>query len=70
MNGKLQGYPIQFNIYATDEQEVEELRRSIVGFIGLHASHGRAVTAKKVTKALNEWDKNPIIKNRIINYFE
>ena len=67
---QLKGYPIAFNIYAASEQEAEECRRAIISFIGLHAAQCRAVTAKKVTEALNNWDKNPIVRNRIIDYFK
>ena len=67
---QLKGFPIAFNIYAENEQEVENLRKVIISFIGLHASQCRAVTANKVASAIMNWDKNPIIKNNIINYFK
>ena len=66
----LKGFPIQFNIYAESEQEVEECRKAVITFIGYHASQCRAVTAKKVAHALANWDKNPIVKNHINNYFK
>ena len=66
----MQGYPITFNIYAENEQEADDARQAIVAFIGLHAQHGRAVTGKKVAAAVNGWDKNPIVKSQIINYFK
>lgn len=67
---KLQGFPLQFNIYAENETEVEECRMAIIAFIGLHASQCRAVTAKKLAQAISNWDKNPIVRNQIINYFK
>ena len=67
---KLIGFPLTFNIYAENEQEVEECRMAIIAFIGFHASQCRAVTARKVAQALSNWDKNPIVKNQIINYFK
>ena len=72
MNEKktLKGFPLQFNIYAENEKEVEECRLAIVTFIGLHASQCRAVTAKKVAQALANWEKNPIVRNHVINYFK
>ena len=71
MNKKqLKGFPLTFNIYAENEQEVEDCRMAIIAFIGLHASQCRAVTAKKVAHALSNWDKNAIVKNQIIKYFE
>lgn len=65
----LKGFPLTFNIYAESEEEVEECRRAIISFIGLHASQCRAVTTKKVANAISNWDKNLIVKNQIINYF-
>lgn len=65
----LKGIPITFNVYANDEQEVEVLRFVITEFIRLHAEQGRAVTAAKLTDALRNWDKNPIVRNRVIEYF-
>lgn len=63
-------FPIAFEVYAYDEREVEDLRMAIVAFIGHHAKCGRAVTAAKVAKAIANWDQNPIVKSRIIEYFK
>lgn len=63
------GFPITFNVYAIDEQEVEELRMAIVAFIGHHAHQGRAVDAARLARAIANWDKNPLVKNQIIKYF-
>ena len=67
---KLKGFPLTFDIYAENEQEVQEARRAIIAFIGFHASQCRAVTAKKVAQALNNWQNNAIVRNRIIQYFK
>ena len=66
----LKGFPITFNVYARDEQEVEELRMAVVAFIGCHARQGRAVDAARLAKAVANWDKNPIVRNQIISYFK
>lgn len=66
----MKGYPITFNIYAESAEEAEDARMAIVAFIGLHAQQGRAVTGKKIAQALSQWDKNPIVKNNVINYFK
>lgn len=63
-------FPISFEVYAYDEREVEDLRMAIVAFIGHHAQCGRAVTASKAAKAIANWDKNPIVKNKVIQYFQ
>ncbi len=62
-------YPITFQLYAHNEQEVEEARMAIIAFIGLHRRHNRAVTAQKVAQAVARWDQNPIVKSQIIKYF-
>lgn len=67
---QLQPFRISFELYAYDEQEAEEARMAIVTFIGQHAKQGRAVTGRKVTQAINNWDKNPLVKSQIINYFK
>lgn len=65
----MNGYEIKFNIYADSPEEVEAARTSIVSFINQHARHGRAVTARKITEAVSRWDKNPFVRNRIIEFF-
>ena len=67
---QLRGFPITFNIYACDEQEVEHLRTAIVNFIDQHRLHGRAVTAEKTAQAISNWEKNPIVRNRVIEYYK
>ena len=63
-------YQLQTPIYAESESEVVELRNAIVAFINEHRQHGRAVSARKVTEAIRNWDSNIIDKNRIINHFK
>lgn len=63
-------YQLQTPIYAESENEVVELRNAIVAFINEHRQHGRAVSARKVTEAIRNWDSNIIVKNRIINHFK
>ena len=67
---QLKGFPLTFNIYAENEKEVEDCRMAIIAFIGQHASQCRAVTAKKVAQAISNWEKNPLVKMNIINYFK
>lgn len=66
----LRGFPVTFNVYARDEMEAEELRMAIVAFIGHHAQCGRAVTAAKAARAIANWDRNPLVRNQIIQYFQ
>lgn len=67
---ELGAYPINFEIYAHSPQEAEDARMAIIAFIGLHAQQGRAVTGEKIAKALANWDSNPFVKNKIIEYFK
>ena len=64
------GFPITFDVYARNEQEVESLRMAIVAFIGCHARQGRAVDAERLAKAISNWGNNPIVRNKIIDYFK
>ena len=63
-------YNVEIPIYADSEAEAAELRQTIVWFINLHRSNNRAVTTKKVSDAIKQWDKNILVKNRIINHFK
>ena len=63
-------FPVSFQVYAYDAQEVEDLRSAIVDFIAVHAQQNRPVLAGKAAKAIREWDSNPFVKNRIIEYFK
>ena len=66
----MQGYPITLNIYAESAEEAEEARTALVGFIREHAKHGRAVTGKKIADAVSRWDRNPIVKHKIVEFFK
>ena len=66
----MRGYEIRFQIYAECEEEAEYARQALVEFIAEHARHGRAVTGKKLADAVRNWKSNPIVRNRIINYFK
>lgn len=67
---EMKGYEIKFNIYAENEQEAEDARKSIAEFISEHARNGRAVTGRKITDALSRWKDNIIVRNHIIKYFK
>ena len=64
------GYEVKFNIYAETQAEADAVSQAIIAFINEHAQKGIAVTAAKVTDAVKRWGGNPIIKNRITNYFK
>lgn len=62
--------PITFNIWATDEAEVAGLKQEICAFIDYHGQQGRKVSARKLTEALRNWQRNPIVRQSIINHFK
>lgn len=66
----MEGYEIKFKIYAKDAEEAARAEAAIKGFINHHATMGRAVTGDKITEAVNNWQRNPIVRNSIINYFK
>lgn len=66
----MKGYEIKFNIYAENEQEAEDARKAIIGFISEHAQQGRAVTGRKIVEAIAHWKDNIIVRNRINNHFK
>ena len=65
----LRALPISFEIYAYDEQEAEDARQAIIGFIEQHRRQNRAVTARKVADAIRRWDTKFLIRNEVIKYF-
>ena len=66
----MKGYEIRFHIYANSEEEAKRAENAIKMFISQHAMAGRAVTGDKVADALPKWERNPIVRNKIINYFK
>jgi hypothetical protein len=66
----MQGYELKINIYAENEVEVEEARQALAAFINQHAQQGRAVSATKITEAVKNWERNPLVRNAIINFFK
>ena len=62
-------FPITFEVYAYDAQEVEELRSAIVEFIATNAQRKVPILAGKAAQGIRNWDKNPLVKSKIIDYF-
>ena len=63
-------FNVDIPIYAETENEVQELRQTIVWFINLHRNNNRAVTARKVSDAIKAWDSNFLVKRKIIEHFK
>jgi hypothetical protein len=66
----MQVFNVNIPIYAESENEVAELRQTIVWFINLHRANGRAVSARKVSAAIKSWDSNFLVKKKIIDHFK
>ena len=67
MNDKIVN--ISFNVWANDESEGEALRKALCDFIDWFGQRGVKVTASKLTDAIDRWQVNPLVRNRIINHF-
>lgn len=63
------GYEVKFNIYAENQAEADAVSAAFKEFIDSQARTGVAVTARKVTEAVSRWGGNPMVRNRVINYF-
>lgn len=67
MNDKIVN--ISFNVWANNESEGEALRKALCDFIDWFGQRGVKVTASKLTNAIDRWQVNPLVRNRIINHF-
>lgn len=61
---------IEFNIWASSEEDGQMLREAIAGFIREHGEQGRKVSARKLAEAIGRWKENALVRNRIISYFQ
>ena len=59
----MEGYRIEFNIYAESQKEADEASDAIKRFISAQAQEGRAVTARKISEAMKRWSNNYFVKN-------
>lgn len=59
----MQGFKVEFNVYAESQQEADDAAKAIKDFISAYAQEGRAVTAKKISEAMARWSNNFFVKN-------
>lgn len=59
----MKGFPVTFNVYADTSEEAETASRAIKDFINAKARIGVAVTADKLTKAIEKWRDSIIVTN-------
>ncbi len=56
-------YKVQFYIYATSEDEVIELEKTMYDFVDSHYKKGVFVTARRVVEALRQFGSNLFVTN-------
>lgn len=61
---------ISFNVWANNEEEGVRLKQAICDFIDWFGQKGIKVTASKLTNAIDNWQTNALVKERIINHFK
>jgi len=67
----MQAFKVEsFNIWAESQQEADDMRKALIGFIEEHGKQGRYVTAAKITDAISHWKDNALIRNRVIEHFQ
>ena len=54
----MNGFEIKFNVYAETKEEAEKATEAIKAFISAKASQGIAVTAGKITSAVERYKDN------------
>lgn len=57
----MQGYRVQFNIYADSQEEADRASEAIKAFISEKARAGIAVTANKVAEAVGRFKDNYLV---------
>ena len=62
----MQGFPINFNVYANSQEEADMATLAIKQFITDSANRGVAITADKIYRAVKKWGLSPFV----INYFK
>lgn len=66
----MQVFPITIKIYAENEQEAEQARHALGGFVDQIGRHGLMVTGNKITAAVTRWEQNPFVKSQILKHFK
>lgn len=57
------GAKIVFNVYANRQEEADSASQAIATFIDNMAKQGVAVTAEKLSQAVQSWGNNPLVRN-------
>ena len=62
----MQGFQVSFNVYAGSKEEADKASEAFRTFVTEQARQGRAVTARKITDAINKYKNNYFVNS----YFE
>ena len=57
------GAKITFNVYANSQEEADNASKVLAEFVDNMAKQGVAVTAEKLTQAVQSWGNNPLVRN-------
>lgn len=57
------GARVTFNVYANNQTEADAASKAIATFVDNLAKQGVAVTAEKLTQAVQSWGNNPLVRN-------
>lgn len=57
------GFEVRFNVYAENQAQADAASAAIKGFISAKARQGIAVTADKLTQAVEKWQDNYFVNN-------
>ena len=59
----MKGFEIRFNVYAETQEEADRATTSLRTFVDDKARAGIAVTADKITRAIERWKDSHILNN-------
>ena len=62
----MKGFQVSFNVYADSKEEADKASEAFKSFVNEQAQQGRAVTARKITDAINKYKNNYFVNS----YFE
>ena len=62
----MSGYELKFKVFADSQEEADAASDVLKAFVDENAKKGIAITASKISSALNRWKNNPIV----LGYFK
>ena len=57
------GAKVTFNVYANSQEEADNASKVLAEFVDNMAKQGVAVTADKLTQAVQSWGNNSLVRN-------